>query len=344
MKVSSAFIWVIASFCLLGFGPAHSAAASEADFFRDKVVRLVVGGGAGGGYDIYARMMAPHLEKRLGTKVIVENRPGAGMLIAMNHVYQAPPDGLTLILAPAEGAVLGKMLDEAGARYDLKNFPILARVNSAPRALLVNPKSRFQSAADMASSPTPIWFSVNGKTDGVADTIAVMCHAMKLQCKLAIGYQSSKTIALAVINGEADATVLVDDTSVNYTKGLQLKSLFFVGRDRSTLMPDTPSLFEVASLDAEATWWLDFREDLRRLGRVLMVPPGINAERLAFLRQTIREILNDADIKAEFASKGQPIQFASPDEVEAIINGLLGDKISPERLREIRHVILDKYY
>jgi tripartite-type tricarboxylate transporter receptor subunit TctC len=75
-----------------------------------------------------------------------------------------------------------------------------------------------------------------------------------------------------------------------------------------------------------------------------MVPPGINVERLAFLRQTIREVLNDPDIKAEFASKGQPIQFAPPEEVEAIINGLLGDKISPERLREIRHVILDKYY
>jgi tripartite-type tricarboxylate transporter receptor subunit TctC len=323
---------------------ASAAESPEATFFKGKIVRFVVGGGPGGGYDLYARMMAPHLEKRLGARVIVENRPGAGMLIAMNHVYQSPPDGLTLILAPAEGAVFGKMLDEPGARFDIKNFPILARVNSAPRAMLVHPRSRLRNAADLHAGNAPIWFSVNGKTDGVADTIAVLCHAMSLSCKLTIGYQSSKTIALAVINGETDATVLVDDTSAQYVQSGQLSALFFVGRDRSPLMPATPSLFEVANLAPEAAWWIDFREDLRRLGRVMMVPPGIEPARLAFLRNVTEEILNDPAIVADFAARGQPIQYAPPQEVEVLLHGLLGDKITPARLQEIRHVVLEKFY
>ncbi len=338
------FLGLCAIFFALVPDIGQAAENPESVFFKDKIIRFVVGGGPGGGYDLYARMMAPHLEKKLSAKVVVENRPGAGMLIAMNHVWQAAPDGLTMILAPAEGATFGKMLDEPGARFDLRTFPILARVNSAPRAVLVHPEGPFSSAPKFLKPEKPIWFSVNGKTDGVADTIAILCHAMKLPCKLAIGYQSSKTIALAIINRETDSTVLVDDTSVHYARSGQLKALFFVGRDRSSLMPDTPSLFDIASLDANAAWWIDFREDLRRLGRVIMVPPGMEQGRLAYLRDVVRDTLLDPDVAAEFASKGQPVQYAPPDEVAALINGLLGEKITPEQLREIRHVVLDKYY
>lgn len=334
-------IWAV--MCAVVAGGA-AAAEPEAAFFKDKIIRFVVGGGAGGGYDLYARMLAPHLEKKLGAKVLVENRPGAGMLIAMNHVWQAPPDGLTMILAPAEGATFGKMLDEPGARFDLRTFPILARVNSAPRAVLVHPSGPLASARNFLSAEKPIWFSVNGKTDGVADTIAILCHAMKLPCKLAIGYQSSKTIALAVINRETDATVLVDDTSVHYVRGKQLAAPFFAGREKSAIMPETPSLFEVATLDAEAAWWIDFREDLRRLGRVIMVPPGMDQGRLSFLRSVVRDILMDPEIAAEFESKGQPIQYASPEDISGLIESLLGEKITRERLAEIRYVVLEKFY
>ena len=74
--------------------PASSAAAQESEqaFFAGKTVRFVVGFGPGGGYDAYARMLAPYLSKTLGATVIVENRPGAGGLLALNGLYIAPPD------------------------------------------------------------------------------------------------------------------------------------------------------------------------------------------------------------------------------------------------------------
>ena len=86
--------------------PGAASADENLDFYKGKVVRLVNGGSAGSGYDLYSRMLAPYLEKKLGTTVIVESRPGAGMMTAMNHVAIAPPDGLTMMLAPGEGAVL----------------------------------------------------------------------------------------------------------------------------------------------------------------------------------------------------------------------------------------------
>src|SRR4051812_37396165 len=75
-----------------------AAEDSEQAFFSGKTVRLVVGFGPGGGYDLYARMLAPYLAKSLGATVIVENRPGAGGLLALNVVYVSPADGLTMMI------------------------------------------------------------------------------------------------------------------------------------------------------------------------------------------------------------------------------------------------------
>ncbi len=122
---------------------APSVARSDenaAEFYAGKTVRLVVGTSPGGGYDTYARLLAPHLQERLKANVVVENRPGGSHMVAMNYVYSlAAPDGLTIMLATGEGAVLAKLLDEPGIRFDLAKFPVLGRVNTAPRVLLVNP-------------------------------------------------------------------------------------------------------------------------------------------------------------------------------------------------------------
>jgi len=75
-----------------------TAQDSEQAFFAGKTVRLVVGFGPGGGYDAYARMLAPYLSKNLGATVIFENRPGAGGLVALSGVYMAPSDGLTMMI------------------------------------------------------------------------------------------------------------------------------------------------------------------------------------------------------------------------------------------------------
>src|SRR3954469_839578 len=97
---------------------ASSAVAqdSEQAFFAGKTVRFVVGFGPGGGYDAYARMLAPYLSKNLGATVIVENRPGAGGLVALNGVYMAPPDGLTIMIVNGTGAAFSQLTDEKGAR------------------------------------------------------------------------------------------------------------------------------------------------------------------------------------------------------------------------------------
>src|SRR5262249_53401973 len=99
-----------------------AAQDSEQAFFTGKTLRLIVGFAPGGGYDLYARMLAPYLSKNLSATVIVENRPGAGGLVALNGIYVSPPDGLTLMIVNGTGAAFSQLTDQHGARYDLSKF------------------------------------------------------------------------------------------------------------------------------------------------------------------------------------------------------------------------------
>ncbi len=329
--------------CALGLA-STTLHANEADFFKGKTVRLVNGGAAGSGYDLYSRMLAPWLAKELGTTVVVESRPGAGMMTAMNHVWGAAPDGLTLMLAPGEGAVFAKLTDDPALRFDLTKFPIVARVNTAPRVLIVNPDGPFKTMADFAKPPKTIFIGANGKTDGASDTSAVVCHALKLPCKIMIGYPSSKEFAMAAIRGEVDGTILVDDSAMRYSENNQLRALAVISRERAPLMPKVPTIFEELKLDTEAAWWLDFREDLRKIGRLLIVPPGIAPERLAYLRAIAKKVLNDKEALAEFEQRNQPALYGEPEEMAKLVTKSLDGSIGEARLRELKHVITEKYY
>ena len=159
-----------------------------------------------------------------------------------------------------------------------------------------------------------------------------------------IGYPSSKEFSMAAIRGEVDGTILVDDSAMRYSDNGQLRALAVMSRERAQLMPKVPTIFEELKLDEEATWWLDFREDLRKIGRLLVTPPGVAKERLDYLRQVSRKILNDKDALAEFEQRNQPALYGEPEEMTKLVKKALDGSIGQKRLSELKHVITEKYY
>src|ERR1051326_831741 len=105
---------------------------SEKAFYAGKTVRMVVGSGVGGGYDVFSRLIAPYLQKTLGTTVIVENQPGAGGLVALNKLYIAPSDGLQISLSQGTMAGIAQLMGDQAARFDLTKFSYLATVGAPP--------------------------------------------------------------------------------------------------------------------------------------------------------------------------------------------------------------------
>ena len=342
MRTAARIILLIAS--ILFALPRVAQAETPQEFFKGKIVRLVNGGAAGSGYDLYSRMLAPWFEQKLGARVIVEARPGAGMLTAMNHTWTSPPDGLTIMLAPGEGALLGQLAGGQGIRFKLAEFPILARVNTAPRLLIINPKLPYRSMADLVASGRMFQFGSNGKTDGTSDTAVFVCHALNIACKITIGYKSSVDFALAAVRGEVDGTILVEDFSERYAQGEQLRAIVSMSRERSKLFPNVPSIFEALPLTKEQQEWLDFRDDIRKIGRILIVPPGMEAQKLAFLRRISREILTDPAALESFEKIRQPALYGTPEEIGAIIERHAFEKLEPERQKLIQTIIMDKFY
>ena len=89
---------------------------AEKAFYAGKTVRMIVGSGVGGGYDVFSRLIAPYLGKTLGATVIVENVPGAGGLVALNKLYIAPADGLQISLVQGTMASIAQLTDDKAAR------------------------------------------------------------------------------------------------------------------------------------------------------------------------------------------------------------------------------------
>jgi tripartite-type tricarboxylate transporter receptor subunit TctC len=280
---------------------AASARAQDAEraFFSGKTVRMVVGYGPGGGYDAYARMIAPYLSKTLAASVVVENQPGAGGLVALNRLYTAPPDGLTMMIVNGTGAALSQLSEQGGVRFDLGQFGFLGTVSASPWMWLVGPNSPIQTPQDAMKLGKRMNWAASGPADGMSDGAAFTCAALNLDCRVVLGYAGSNQAALAVTQGEMDA-LYISDTSANaYVSGGQQHVVAAIAHRRSRFFPDSPTIYETVKLTADQQWLFDFRGKLEDLGRILMVPPGLPPGRLATLQAAVKATLADPVLLAE---------------------------------------------
>jgi len=324
---------------VLALTPLAAARAEDAaTFYKGKTVRFVVGLGVGGGFDAYARMIAPHLAKELDATVIVENQPGAGGLIALNQIYAAPPDGLRLMIVNGTPAALGQLLGQENLRYDLTKVEHLGVISAYPWVWLAGPKTEIKTVADAMKPGVKIRWGGTGPSDGPSDGAAVTCEALHLDCQIILGYKGSGDIALAMERGEMDGLYVSDSSAANYVQNGQARAVASMARARSDLLPDVPTVFEQTKLTPEQEWWLDFRADLNDLGRILVTTPGVPADRLAYLRDAVKRALTDPALIEEGKRTKRFIAYQRPDEALEITRKVL-TAVSPEQKERLRQVI-----
>jgi tripartite-type tricarboxylate transporter receptor subunit TctC len=306
---------------------------AERAYFSGKTVRMVVGYGPGGGYDAYARMIAPHLTKVLGASVVVENQPGAGGLVALNRVATAPPDGLTMMIVNGTGAALSQLAEQSGARYDLGQLGYLGTVSASPWIWLVGPNSPIKTVQDAIKIGRRLNWAASGPADGLSDGAAFTCEALMLDCRVVLGYAGSNQAALAVTQGEMDAIYVSDTSANNYVASGQQHAVAAMGRVKSRFFPDVPTIFEAVKLTADQTWLFDFRAKLENLGRILLVPPGLPPGRLAFLQAAVKETLNDPALKAEGERSERYIDYLDADATRKNAQDVVINITSEQRTR-----------
>jgi tripartite-type tricarboxylate transporter receptor subunit TctC len=317
--------------------PARAQDAERA-YFGGKTVRMVVGYGPGGGYDAYARMIAPHLSKALGASVVVENQPGAGGLVALNRLTTAAPDGLTMMIVNGTGAALSQLTEQAGARYDLAQLGYLGTVSASPWMWLVGPNSAIRAPPDAMQRGKRMNWAASGPADGLSDGAAFSCEALKLDCHVVLGYAGSNQAALAVAQGEMDAIYVSDTSANNYVTSGQLHVVAAMGRRKSRFFPDAPTIFEAVKLTADQQWLFDFRGKLEDLGRILLVPAGMAPGRLAALQAAVKETLNDPALIAEGEKSQRYIDYLDAAATRRNAQDVVSD-ISPEQRKRVQDIL-----
>jgi tripartite-type tricarboxylate transporter receptor subunit TctC len=291
------FAPVILGIGALAAGVSAAAAESVASFYAGKSIELVIGYPPAGSNDIYGRIVARHLGKYIpgAPSIIVRNMPGAGSLVAANHIYnRAPKDGTVLGVVSA-GIPLQARLGQPQARFEPGKFAWIGRIQSSSSVTMVWRTSKIMSLDDARRSEVVLSATGAGSTGSLYPN--VMNEVLKTRFKLVQGYKGTHEAMLALERGEAEghSTTWEAVKSVNMRwvdEGL-IRILVQHGLNRAPDLPNVPTSVELAT-SSEDRAVMRAIMGAAEIGKAYFTTPEVPADRVAALRRAFDAMIRDA--------------------------------------------------
>jgi len=343
-------IILVSAMVLAGICPEKATAQQQKvkDFYKGKVLQFICPYGPGGGFDAWIRALALPLQKRTGARVLVKNMPGGSGLMASSFLFNvAKPNGLTIALLAAPGMTLGEMLEYETiklAKYKLQEFTAICRIEHQIRGLIAGKPSGFRSLMDMKNSTDPVRFAFTDPTSDAAAEAALVAEAFEFKAKMISGWKSSGEYWLAIIAGRgADASFVAIRRMKGYMEKGDLVPIAVSSRERMPDFPQVPTLLESPGLNPKKRKYAELAMMMHEPGRAILAPPGVPAERAAFLEKAIFACLKDPSIVNWAQKRGFSIDPLPGKELRQVISETM--KMVPDADREkIKDIIMKKYY
>jgi tripartite-type tricarboxylate transporter receptor subunit TctC len=298
---------------LLGAGLLVSPVQAQtgADFFKGKTITYIVATAAGGGYDLYGRLIAEYMQRHLpGSTIIVRNVPGAGNIVGTNLLYASKPDGLTIGTFNT-GLIYAQMIGREGMRFDLTKMSWIGKASSDPRVITINAKSPIMTFADFMAVKEPQNFSTGGIGGSAYIETMMLTQALKLPIKMLSGYYGGDDYA-AMRRGETVGTISSRSTWEQFVSNGYARFIAQIGGTAK----DVPQLRDlVPNADDKAKALIALVQSQGDLQRFTAGPPGIPQDRLDALRAAYRKALEDPELQAKAEKLDRPIDPAYGDEV-----------------------------
>lgn len=303
---------------------AQTGASSTGCDLEGQSIELIVPYSPGGGYDQYARVLAPVLGEELGANVAVINQPGAGGLLATNQLLSAEPDGTTIAILNMTGHVGSALGGAEGVQYDPRDFGYIGRISSEPDVVLTSatgPYGTFEDLVEAAES-NPVTFAATGP--GANDYVdALMLESvLGLDAEPVTGFEGGDEASLAMVQGNVDAHARSLNSQLPVVRSGDANAVLIMGSEPSEELPDTPTVVDLAEND-EQRELLEFHSNLIESGRAFATPPGIDAGCLDQLRDAYESVVTDEEFMAESAENGRPISFAGGADVQETVEKLM---------------------
>jgi tripartite-type tricarboxylate transporter receptor subunit TctC len=321
--LKSAFSAAVAMAAAVWAGPAM--AQQSGDFYKDKQIRLIIANAAGGDYDLAGRLLARHINRHIpGTPtIVVQNMPGAGTILAANHLYNvAPKDGLvfgTFSRNLPSQAVLGR----DNIKFDPRLFGWVGGIGLPSRVCVALSTSKIKSADDLFTQELLVGGSGAGSTPSTIPKVLENVLGMKF--KIVEGYGSTTAAIHALERGEVDGICQTFSTFKNLRAHLlnegKIRILFNTENTKFPYLPDVPSVFQYAKTE-EQKQILTFVTSSVELSRPFVMPPGVPAERLTILRTAFAAALKDPQLLDEADRQQIDVTYRAPDDLLALVNSL----------------------
>ncbi len=283
---------------------------AQAQTYPSKPVTIVVPFSPGGATDIMARSLAERMATRLGQPVIVENKPGAGTVIASDYVARATPDGHTLLLAASSLGIAPALYKKVG--YDpIKDFTPVTQVASVVHVLEVHPSVPANNVAELVA-----WLKANPSKGSYGSVGAgTSTHLESELFKTVAGapmehvpYKGSAPALMDLVGGNINVMFDAYASSKPFINDRKVRLLAVTTARRSKLLPETPTVAESGLPGYEAMPWLG-----------LVAPTGTPAPAVHKLHATLQDVLKEQAIQEKFASLGLEIIGNTPEEFAAFL-------------------------
>lgn len=285
---------------LVGLGPAAAQPATEA--FKGKTVTIYVGYGPGGGFDLYGRLVARHIGRYIPGEptVVTQNMPGAGSLRAANFVFNAAPKDGTVFGMVTSSVALEEAMGNAAVKYKAAEFNWIGRMAPIVDISLVWHGSRVKTIADAMRFETPIAGSGPGSTSVVYPM--VLNHVVGTKFKVITGYAGSTEGMLAMERGETEGAMTAWDTLTNskqdWIAEKKINVIVQYVPQRIAALGHVPTVIELGRTEEDRRLLALFASGAE-IGRSVMAPPGVPADRVAVLRAAFAAMTKDRELLAE---------------------------------------------
>jgi tripartite-type tricarboxylate transporter receptor subunit TctC len=300
-------LWIVLA-CICGVAFAAG--------YPERPIRLVVGFPAGGGADFVARQVAKNMSDQLGQGVMVENKPGANGIIAATEVARAPADGYTLLLGVTATQSINPALYPKLPYDPVRDFTPVTEVGFTPLVLVVNPKlpvktlSEFVKFVKEHDGPVTYASAGNGNITHMAGELFIQSTgAKKLQH---IPYKGSSQAITDLLGGQVSAYFDTLPSSMPFITSGQLRALGLTSAERSSAVPQIPTIKESGVSGYEATAWFG-----------VFGPAKMPAEISNRLYQALRMSFAGTEAKQAMASRGIELVVDEP----AHFNKMLKDDV-----------------
>ncbi len=311
---------LVSALAAASISAAPAQADAIADFYKSKGLVIMLGQPPGGSYDLYARLAADFMKKYIpgNPTIIVQHKPGGGGVVATNYFYSnAPRDGSVIALFP-ETIAHTQLMEPKMGRWKTQEMTYIGSFAPVNAAFVVRAGAKAQTPDALRSNETVV--GCTGRTSQSYQYPALMKELGGMKLKLICGYKGSKGYVLAMEKGEVDMVSSAWNSWRSSGKDLldsgKMKVIMQAGLKRDKELPNIPLMQEVVS-DEKVKKIIEFASSGSAIGRALIAPPAMPADKLKVLREAFDKTVKDKDFLASAEKRRAVIDPSSGEEMQA---------------------------